>query len=145
MHSCLDFPPTLICWNVTFDWFIALPHSDSVDVIYIDLLKAFDSMVFSKLLFTLSSLGITVKLLAWLAAFLHIRSQCVTFKNVFSSVSYVISGVPQGPVLFLVFKKDIDVICQGPRIQLFADDLKIYNIADISNPTATLQQLWISL
>jgi ribonuclease P/MRP protein subunit RPP40 len=128
----------------TFDWFVALAHSDSVDVIYIDFSKAFDSIVYSKLLFKLSSLGITGKLLAWLAAFLHNRNQCVAIENTFSSVSSVISGVPQGsvlgPVLFLVFINDIDVICHGrSRIKLFADDLKIYNIVDITNPTATLQ------
>lgn len=128
----------------TFDWFVALAHYDSVDVIYIDFSKAFDSIVYSKLLFKLSSLGIAGKLLAWLTAFLHNRSQCVAIENVFSSVSSVISGVPQGsvlgPVLFLVFINDIDVICQGrSRIKLFADDLKIYNIVDITNPTASLQ------
>jgi ribonuclease P/MRP protein subunit RPP40 len=128
----------------TFDWFVATAHSDSVDVIYIDFSKAFDSIVYSKLLFKLSSLGITGKLLAWLAAFLHNRNQCVAIENIFSSVSSVISGVPQGsvlgPVLFLVFINDIDVICHGrSRIKLFADDLKIYNIVDITNPTATLQ------
>jgi len=128
----------------TFDWFVALAHSDSVDVIYIDFSKAFDSIVYSKLLFKLSSLGISGKLLAWLAAFLHNRSQCVAIENIFSSISSVISGVPQGsvlgPVLFLVFINDIDVICHGrSRMKLFADDLKIYNIVDITNPTATLQ------
>jgi len=35
----------------TFDWFAALAHSDSVDVICIYFSKAFDSIVFSKLLF----------------------------------------------------------------------------------------------
>jgi len=43
-------------------------------------------------------------------------------------------------VLFLVFINDIDVIChERSRLKLFADDLKINNIVDISNPTATLQ------
>ena len=82
--------------------------------------------------------------MVWLAAFLHNRTQCVAIENVFSNVSSVISGVPQGsvlrPVLFLVFINDIDVICQGrSRIKLFADDLKIYNIVDVTNPTASLQ------
>ena len=76
----------------TFDWFVALVHSGSVDVIYIDFSKAFDSIVFSKLLFKLSSLGITGKLLAWLAAFLHNRNQCVAIENVYSNVSDVLRG-----------------------------------------------------
>ena len=36
---------------------------------------------------------------------------------------------------------DIDAICHGcSRLKLFADDLKIYNIVDISNSTLTLQR-----
>ena len=58
----------------TFDWFVALAHSDSVNVSYIDFSNAFDSKAFSKLLVKHSSLGVTGKLLAWLAAFLHYRS-----------------------------------------------------------------------
>jgi Reverse transcriptase (RNA-dependent DNA polymerase) len=64
----------LVC---TYDWFVALAHHDSVDLILIDFPKAFDSIVHSKLLFELSSIGLTGKLLAWLAACLHNRSQCV--------------------------------------------------------------------
>jgi low affinity Fe/Cu permease len=68
----------------------------------------------------------------------------VVIENVFSSISDVISGVPQGsvlgPVLFLVYINDIDDICHGrSSIKLFADDLKLYNIVDISNPTVSLQ------
>ena len=71
------FSTNTILLDCTFDWFVALAHSDSIDVIYIDFSKAFDSIVFSKLLVKVSSLGITGKLLAWLAAFLRSRSQCV--------------------------------------------------------------------
>ena len=49
-------------------------------------------------------------------------------------------GSVLGPILFLVFINDIDGICLGQsHIKLFADDLKICNTVDISNPTATLQ------
>jgi hypothetical protein len=47
--------------------------------------------------------------------------------------------VPKGSVLSLVFTNDIDLICHGRSLmKLFADDLKIYNIVDINNPTATV-------
>jgi Reverse transcriptase (RNA-dependent DNA polymerase) len=53
------------------------------------------------------SYGINGKLLAWIGAFLNNRSQCVVIDQCYSSVSSVLSGVPQGsvlgPILFLIF------------------------------------------
>ena len=103
--------------------FVALAHSDSVDVIYIDFSKAFDSIVFSKLLLKLSTLGTAGELLTWLAAFLLNMSQLVAIENVCSGVSQVISDVPQGsvlgPVLFLVFIIDIDTSLCAARILVY--------------------------
>ena len=116
-----------------------------VDVVYIDFSRAFDSIVFSKLLSKLSSYGIDGKLLSWLDAFLHNRLQYVVIENCFSNVSDVVSGVPQGsvlgPIMFLIFINDIETVCCGDTdLQLFADDLKLYSSVNVSCNSLTLQQ-----
>jgi hypothetical protein len=113
------------------DWSVSLHHKSSVDVIYIDFSHAFDSVVHSKLLYKLTSLGITGLLLEWINSFLSNRIQCVVLEHCFSDWCPVISGVPQGsvlgPVLFILFINDISSICSGDvNHQLFADDLKLY-------------------
>jgi hypothetical protein len=130
------------------DWSIGLNYSKQTDVIYIDFAKAFDSIVPSKLLLKLEMYGISGRLLDWLRcffAFLSNRTQCVIIDYCFSPTCSVISGVPQGsvlgPLLFLVYINDIDSVCCGStKLQLFADDAKLYSEIDICNGSLTLQQ-----
>ena len=82
------------------DWVVGLSNRKAVDVVYIDFSKAFDSVVYSKLLIKLSSYGIKYELLAWLNSFLVGRCQCVSIDGFFSELSTVVSGVPQGTVLY---------------------------------------------
>ena len=79
----------------THDWFISLNSRHATDIVYIDFSRAFDSIVFKKLLCKLESYGINGKLLAWIGIFLNNRSQCVVVDQCYSSVSSVLSGVPQ--------------------------------------------------
>ena len=48
------------------DWSAAQNVGNSVDVIYLDFVKAFDSVVHSKLLLKLAAYGISANLLAWI-------------------------------------------------------------------------------
>jgi hypothetical protein len=126
------------------DWLVSLNSSRSTDVIYVDFSRAFDSIVFSKLLFKLKFYGIAGNLLNWIDNFLHNRSQCVVIDNHCSSPSSVISGVPQGsvlgPILFLLFINDLDhICCSQSHLKLFADDSKLYS--EITNRlVGSLQQ-----
>ena len=115
----------------TNDWLISLNCSKSTDVVYIDFSKAFDSIVFTKLLYKLQCYGISGNLLRWVTQFLHGRTQSVVVDNCNSTYCDVISGVPQGsvlgPLLFIIFINDISSICEeGVTMKLFADDAKIY-------------------
>ena len=69
----------------------------------------------------------------WIESFLTNRCQCVVVEHCFSSLTPVVSGVPQGsvlgPILFILFINDIGSICDGSTVthKLFADDLKLYS------------------
>jgi len=126
--------------TTTHDWIVSFTSCCNVDVVYIDFTRAFDSIVFNKLLAKLEHYGITGKLLAFISAFIHNREQCVVLENCFSSVTSVLSGVPQGsvlgPVLFLIFINDVSSTCIGQaKLKLFADDVKLYTSfnVDVSN------------
>jgi hypothetical protein len=123
--------------EATHDWIVSFSSCFNVDVVYIDFSRAFDSIVFNKLLAKLVHYGISGNLLKFISAFIHNREQCVVLDNCFSSVTNVLSGVPQGsvlgPVLFLLFINDVTSICIGEsKLKLFADDVKLYTSYNVN-------------
>jgi len=81
------------------DWSLSFHGKQPVDVIYIDFSRAFDSVVNSTLIHKFHCFNINGLLLKWIEAFLYCLSQSVVVENHYSSLSKVISGVPQGSVL----------------------------------------------
>ena len=65
----------------THDWALAVHGGHTVDAVYIDFARAFDSVVHSKLIVKLSTFGISENLLNWIAAFLNNRFQCVVVEH----------------------------------------------------------------
>ena len=72
------------------------------DMASLDFSKAFDSVNHTKLLVELELFGITGKLHDWFKDYLSNRSQQTTVLGVTSTPLPVLSGVPQGSIIFWV-------------------------------------------
>ena len=108
-----------------------LESGDGVDYVYLDFSKAFDKVETGVLLHKLQSSQILGKVGCWLADFLNPdkRMQAVAVDGRLSSLSPVISGVPQGtvlgPVLFLLHIADIARgISEGNTTSSYVDDTR---------------------
>ena len=112
------------------DWFSALDQGDFVDVVYLDVAKAFDTVSHVKLLAKLAKYRFPVLLQNWISDFLANRRQRVKLDNQISSFKSVISGVPQGsvlgPFLFLMYINDLPKCVRYCKAVMYADDTKLY-------------------
>ena len=72
----------------------SLDHGSPVDVIYLDLQKAFDSVPHYRLLLKVESYSISGKFLGWIKSFLSDREQCVILNGCKSGWQKGLSGVP---------------------------------------------------
>jgi len=119
-----------------------------VDIVFLDLAKAFDKVPHGRLLEKLRKHGIGGKLLGIIGDWLRNRRQRVCIKGKQSTWEEVWSGVPQGsvlgPLLFLIFINDLEENTSG-NVLKFADDTKIFrqvrDVQDNISMQADLDQL----
>ena len=125
------------------DWTSILEEGGSVDVIYTDFQKAFDSVPHRRLIQKLESCGVKGNVLLWVKDFLANRKQRVVINGSKSNEGDVTSGIPQGsvlgPLLFVIFINDL------PRslntvAKMFADDTKVYVRSDTQDGAKNLQE-----
>lgn len=113
----------------THDLAYALDRRLSIDCVFLDFRKAFDTVPHSLLIGKLNSYNINPQVVSWVSEYLRQRSQFVVVSGSQSSAVQVTSGVPQGsvlgPLLFLLYINDITegVVSQ---MRLFADDCVLY-------------------
>ena len=79
-------------------WTDTLDSGHTIDVIYLDFMKAFDSFPHICHLSKLHSYGFRDPLLGWLKSFLIVRRQRVCLHDTVSSWHNVTSGIPQGSI-----------------------------------------------
>ena len=112
---------------VVDDWTKALDDDHSVDILYFNFAKAFNSVQHNHLISKLQGCGISGKLLTWVRNFLVGRKQKVVLNNHEPKWSSVL--IPQasglGPILFNMYVSDIPSIVNSFILQ-FADDVKVF-------------------
>jgi hypothetical protein len=114
----------------------------NVDVVYLDFAKAFDKVDHGILCHKLKQLGIGGKVGTWIHNFLSDRTQSIIANGASSTLSQVISSVPQGtvlgPILFLVLIGDINNnTCS--HVSSFADDTRVLLAITNEDDVKTLQ------
>ncbi|CAM4601877.1 unnamed protein product [Caretta caretta] len=120
-----------------------LDKGNTVDLIYLDFSKAFDTVPHGELLVKLEKMGINMKIERWIRNWLTGRLQRVLLKGELSGWREVTSGVPQGsvlgPILFNLFIIDLGTK-SGSVLIKFADDIKLGGIANIEKDRDIIQE-----
>ena len=131
-------------WDTVLD---GLEQGSGVDCIYLDFSKAFDKVETGVLLHKLKEAKIMGKTGKWIASFLdsNYRMQAVAVEGAISTMSPVISGVPQGtvlgPILFLLHIADIaSNISADTTVSSYVDDTRVQrSITDTDQDCRALQ------
>ena len=100
--------------------------------VFCDLKKAFDKVPHKPLIDKLHCIGINNHMIQWISSYLTERKQRVIVNGAESSTAHVLSGVPQGSILglvfFLVYVSDLSFLplTEGTQFLLYADDILVY-------------------
>ena len=112
-------------------WTEIMDRNGTVDTIYFDFQKAFDTVPHNLMLSKLPCYGINPQIINWITNFITGRRQKVIINGSESNWGTVTSGIPQGsilgPLIFALYINDLpDVLDDTTDILLFADDTKIF-------------------
>ena len=98
--------------------------------IFVELSKAFDTVDHKILISKLKNYGVRGNNLKWFKCYHNNRKQFIAYNNKYTSSETITCGVPQGsilgPLLFLIYAKDLNQVSNILDPIMFADDTNFF-------------------
>ncbi|CAC5405728.1 Glycosyltransferase-like domain-containing protein 1,Glycosyltransferase-like domain-containing protein 1-like [Mytilus coruscus] len=134
---------TLQLLHVLEKWTKILDNGGSIDTVYLDFMKAFDTVPHKQLIGKLKSYGIAEEIISWVKSFLSGRKQQLRVNSSYSEFKQVTSGIPQGsilrPILFVIYINDLPEMLDS-NCYMFADDTKVFRQIQTTDDNDALQR-----
>ena len=133
---------TIQLLEVMDTWTSITGEEVSVNVVYMDYQKAFDSVPPRRLIEKVKAQGVRGRVLGWIQDFLSDRREKVVINGIHSQDAEVSSGIPQGSVLgallFVIFINDLPKAVKS-AVKMIADATKLYGRSDIAQGIQKMQ------
>ena len=134
----------------------AISEDEIVLGVFVDLSKAFDTVIHKILLMKMYKYSIRSIALSWFESYLSNRNQYVSFSNHNSKSMLISCGVPLGsilgPLLFILYVNDMANFSSFLFTILFADDTNVFvqgkgldHIIDVMNDELCKLSEWVAI
>ena len=110
------------------EWRLYLDDNYFVGTVMTDLSKAFDCLPHDLLIAKLEAYGFDNYTIRYVYSYLKNRKQCVKINNTYSDLLDIISGVPQGFIVFNIFFNDFFYVMLIASAHTYADDNTLNSI-----------------